>query len=67
MCRVQSFWQAETGQLECRWTEAGRKVDYDPPWMQTTSQIPEPYLPPLPDFASRSPFGGGAWFQPPRD
>jgi hypothetical protein len=61
---MQSSWETETGSLVCRWADAGRRIEYNPPWMQTASEIPSGYLPPMPDFASRSPFGGVAWFQP---
>jgi hypothetical protein len=38
-------------------------VQYNPLWMQETSDIQCSYLPPAPDFASHSPFGGASWFQ----
>jgi hypothetical protein len=44
--------QTETGQLACRWSAVGQHVQYDPPWMQETSDIQSGYLPPAPDFAS---------------
>ena len=57
-------WQTETGRLACRWSEVGQQVQYNPGWMQETSDIQSGYLPPLPDFASHSPFGGTtSWFQ----
>jgi hypothetical protein len=31
--------------------------------MQEASDIQGSYLPPLPDFASHSPFGGAFWFE----
>jgi hypothetical protein len=34
--------------------------------MEETSNIQSGYLPPVPDFASHSPFGGADWFQPHR-
>jgi hypothetical protein len=61
---MRSSWQAEDGHLACRWSEVGQRVRYKPRWMQETSQIQSGYLPPLPDFASHSPFGGATWFQP---
>ena len=61
---MKSSWQTETGNLACRWSEVGQRVQYNPRWMQEASDIPSGYLPPLPDFASRSPFGGVSWFQP---
>jgi len=57
-------WQTETGQLACHWSEVGQHVEYNPRWMQDAASIPSGYLPPLPDFASHSPFGGTtSWFQ----
>jgi hypothetical protein len=62
---MKSSWQSQTGNLACRWSDvAAQRVQYNPPWMQETSDAPSSYLPPLPDFASHSPFGGGEpWFQ----
>ena len=56
------LWQTATGHLACCWSEAGRRVQYNPPWMRETSE--SSYAPPVPDFASHSPFGGADWFQP---
>ena len=57
-------WQTEADHLACRWSEVGQHVEYNPLWMQETTIISSGYLPPVPDFASHSPFGGLAWFQP---
>jgi hypothetical protein len=59
-----STWQTETGHLVCRWSDVGRRVQYNPSWMQEVSDIHSGYLPPLPDITSSSPFGGATWFQP---
>jgi len=59
---MRSSWQMETGHLACRWSEVGHHVQYSPPWMQEASDVQGSYLPPLPDFASHSPFGGATWF-----
>jgi len=57
-------WQTETGHLECRWSEVGQQVQYNPRWMHETSDIQGGYLPSVPDFASHSPFGGAtSWFR----
>jgi hypothetical protein len=57
-------WQTESGHLKCRWSEVGRDVQYDPRWMRETSVCQSGYLPPVPDFASHSPFGGtNSWFE----
>jgi len=42
----------------------GQRVPYNLGRMQETSDIQSGYLPPLPDFASHSPFGGASWFEP---
>jgi hypothetical protein len=60
---MSSSWKMETGHLVCRWFEVGRRVQYNPLWMQETSDVQGSYLPPTPDFASHSPFGGATWFQ----
>jgi hypothetical protein len=59
-----SSWRTETGNLVCHWSDVGQRIQYSPRWMQETSDMQSGYLPPLPDFASHSPFGGGSWFQP---
>lgn len=59
-----SSWQVEAGHLECRWS-VGQYVQYNPSWMQEASNVQGSYLPPTPDFASHSPFGGArgaSWF-----
>jgi|HubBroStandDraft_1064217.scaffolds.fasta_scaffold290583_1 hypothetical protein len=62
---MSSSWQTETGRLECRWSEVGQRIRYNPSWMQGASEIQGSYLPPLlPDFTARSPFGGASWFLP---
>lgn len=60
---ITSLWQTETGHLRCRWSEVGQRLRYHPRWMEEASDCQGSYLPPLPDFASHSPFGGAAWFQ----
>jgi hypothetical protein len=59
-----SSWQTERGHLLCHWSEVGQWTQYNPRWMQETSDAQGSYLSPLPDFASHSPFGGVSWFQP---
>ena len=60
---MNSSWQTEGGDLACRWAEAGRRVQYNLDWMQEGFVIQSGYLPPIPDFASHSPFGGPSWFE----
>jgi hypothetical protein len=59
---MRSSWQSETGHLVCRWSEVGRHGQYNPDWMRDATDIRGSYLPPIPDFASHSPFGGATWF-----
>jgi hypothetical protein len=61
---MRSSWQTETGHLACHWSEPGQRIQYNPRWMQETPDIQSSYLQPVPDFASKSPFGGASWFQP---
>ena len=61
---MKSSWQTETGYLACRWSEVGQCAQYNQPWIQETADVQSGYLPPVPDFASHSPFGGASWFQP---
>jgi hypothetical protein len=53
-------WVYNGDTLACRWPEVGKRT--------TQSIEPAPaggsYLPPLPDFAAHSPFGGATWFTP---
>lgn len=56
-----SAWQTETGHLACRWSETGQRAQYNPRWIQETSE--SAYVPPVPDFASHSPFAGASWFR----
>jgi len=58
-----SSWKSESGTLLCRWSEFGQRVQYNPTWMQAASDMRGAYLPPLPDFASHSPFAGASWFK----
>ena len=60
---MKSTWQMEAGHLACSWSDIGQRSPYNPPWMQEVSNAQGSYLPPIPDFASHSPFGGAAWFE----
>jgi hypothetical protein len=60
---MESSWEVQEGHLVCHWSEAGQRVPYNASWMHETTQIHGSYLPPLPDFASHSPFGGPSWFE----
>ena len=46
--------------LTRRWSEVEQRVRYNPPWMQEA--VESSYVPPVPDFASHSPFVGVFWF-----
>ena len=54
-----STWQVETGHLVWHWSEFGQRDQYHPHWILESSEAPSGYIPPLPDFANHSPFGGG--------
>jgi hypothetical protein len=60
---MRSLWQMDSGHLVCRWSEVGQRAQYNPLWMQEASDAQGSYLPPAPNFASHSPFGGAAWFE----
>ena len=62
---MKSSWQTETGHLACRWSEMGQRLPYNAWWIMETPDVHGSYLPPIPDFASHSPFGGPSWFQTP--
>lgn len=57
-----SSWQTETGHLGCRWSFSRDQVQVRPLWMGEGSEMQGAHLPPVPDFASHSPFGGPSWF-----
>jgi len=61
---MKSSCQAETGRLGWQWSDVGPRVPQIPGWLQELAEMPSSYIPPVPDFASHSPFGGPAWFQP---
>jgi hypothetical protein len=57
-------WETESGYLSCHWKDAGKWIPYNPNWMKECGDVRGSYLPPQPDFASHSPFGGASWFVP---
>ena len=61
---MHSSWKDDAGKLQCKWSDAGRSARYAAPWMAEVQASQGRYLEPVPDFASHSPFGGPAWFQP---
>jgi len=63
LAAMKSSWQTDTGTLECRWSDVGRRVEYKSAWMQEACDIRGAYLPPITDFASHSPFGGASWLE----
>jgi hypothetical protein len=64
LAAMKSSWQKNTGNLSCRWSEVGQRVQYASGWIHETSVVQSGHLPPVPDFASHSPFGSGEWFAP---
>lgn len=61
---MSSLWQSIKGRLVCHWAEIEKCVQYSPCWAHKDSEIYCEYLPPAPDFAAHSPFGGADWFEP---
>jgi len=62
---MKTSWQTEANQIVCRWPEAGKHVEYNPPWLQEALQsVDRSATPALPDFAAHSPLGSGEWFVP---
>jgi len=61
-----SSWQIKDGQIACRWSDLTEGVKSNLSWMQASPDIQGSHLPPLPDFANHSPFGGpySFWFMP---
>jgi hypothetical protein len=60
---MDSRWQTENGAIARRWTETGEALRRKPLWMLNMLDMQSGYLPPTPDFASHSPFGGPSWFE----
>jgi hypothetical protein len=50
----------------CKWSEVGKRVLYNPPWMHDAPKDSErkKFLPSILDFAKLSPFGGSEWYAP---
>lgn len=61
-----SSWQLKDGRLVRFWSGHVEPGESELPLMESASDIPSGYLPPMPDFASHSPFGGpsGFWCLP---
>jgi hypothetical protein len=63
---VEMAWQGEKDHLVCQWSDVGKRVPYNPPWMQDAPEdvyrktVPPPVL----DFTRVSPFGGSEWYAP---
>src|SRR5262249_29367248 len=65
---IKMSWQTETDHLVCRWSEAGRRVQYHPRWLEDAAiNLPrEQVTPAFLDFTRLNPFGGRRWFAPDR-
>lgn len=62
---MKARWQSEPGRIVCQWSEAGERVQYNPPWMQqASSRIERQALLAVPDFTAHSPLGSGEWYVP---
>jgi hypothetical protein len=62
---MKTSWQAESGEIVCRWSVAQEHVPYNPPWIQeAANSLDRSVMPALPDFTLHSPLGSGEWFVP---
>jgi hypothetical protein len=67
MSVIKMSWESETGRLKCRWSEAGKRADYNLRWLQdAANSVGGKNASPLfLDFRRLSPFGGGrSWWVP---
>ena len=57
-------WQGETGRLLCRWSDAGRRFAYTPPWATNPPALLEDCAGAAKaiDFGRLSLFGSAQWF-----
>lgn len=57
-------WQSDTDRLVCRWFEIGKRIQYNPRWIQDASQNADQENASLldMDFAWLSRFGGSEWY-----
>jgi hypothetical protein len=57
-------WQTERDQFVCRWSELGKRVQYNPQWIQVVSRSVHGRSGSAPslDFTKLSPFGGSGWY-----
>lgn len=53
-------WVSDGGRFGCRWVEVGQRSACASQYLKDA--MTGSYLPPPPDFASHSPFGGATWF-----
>lgn len=62
---MKTSWQTEGDRIVCRWSEAGKRIQYNPPWLQEASRsVDKSVSPVIPDFTMHSPFGSGEWYVP---
>jgi hypothetical protein len=61
---MEMSWQTETDRLVCRWSEAGKRVLYNPRWIRDVPRDLQRKIVSRPDLVSTrlSPFGGGEWY-----
>jgi hypothetical protein len=63
---MEMSWQTRTDHLVCQWSEVGKRVPYNPSWMQDvsgsvrTKNVSSVVM----DFTRLSPFGGSEWYAP---
>jgi hypothetical protein len=62
---MKTSWQTEADRIVCRWSEAGKHVQYNPLWLQDVSRSIDTRIPTaVPDFTTHSLLGSGEWFVP---
>jgi len=63
---MEMSWQMRTDHLVCQWSEVGKRVPYNPPWMKDAPAdiYRNDMAPPVLDWTKLSPFGGSEWYAP---
>ena len=62
---MKTFWETESGHLECHWCESDQSVQRTAPHIEETLKTRDRGVTPaFPDFARHSPLGSGEWFAP---
>ena len=60
-------WQTQTAHLECRWSNVGDRIPFEPAWLQNDLEGSDMLVAnPILDLTTLSPFGGSDWYAPQR-